>query len=92
MSSARVFNLIGEVRQERIYGPGRRERLEVVVEIVRRTIEARAYLPRFLRFETYPTCLACPYQSYCIEGGGDILERMDPAGHAALSRQSNRQV
>ena len=92
MNCVRVFNLIGEVRQERIYGPGRRERLDVVVGMVRRAIEAGAYLPRLLRFETYPTCLACPYQSYCIEGGGDILERMDPAGHAALSQQSKRQT
>lgn len=89
MSSVRVFNLIGEVRQERVYGPGRKERLEAVVEMVRRTIEAGGYLPRFLRLETYPTCLACPYQFYCIEGGGDLLERMDPAGHAALSQQGN---
>ena len=92
MSSVRVFNLIGDVRQERIYGPGRKERLEAVVQMVGRAIEAGGYLPRFLHFETYPTCLACPYQFYCIEGGGDILERMDPAGHAALSQQSRRQA
>ena len=92
MSSVRVFNVIGEVRQERIYGPGRQERLEAVVEMVRRAIEAGSYIPRFLRFETYPTCLACPYQLYCIEGGGDILERLDPAGHAVLSQESGRQT
>lgn len=86
MNSVRVFNLIGEVRQERIYGPGRGERLETVAAMVERTIEAGGYLPRFLCFEAYPTCLTCPYQPYCIEGGGDLLERMDPAGHAALSK------
>ncbi|MBN1314590.1 MAG: hypothetical protein JXA42_03950 [Anaerolineales bacterium] len=92
MNSIRIFNLLGEVRQERIYGPGRKERLEAVVELVRRSIRAGSYLPRFLRFEAYQTCRACPYQCYCIEGGGDILERMDPAGQIVLSQQKDRKA
>ncbi|MBN1317207.1 MAG: hypothetical protein JXA42_17115 [Anaerolineales bacterium] len=92
MNSIRIFNLLGEVRQERIYGPGRRERLEAVIELARHSIKAGSYLPRFLHFETYQTCLACPYQRYCIEGGGDILERMDPTGHVIFSQQNGRKA
>ena len=83
MSSIRVFNVIDEVKQAPIYGPGRQRRLEVAVDLVKRGIQAGAYLPRFLSYVMYKTCQTCPYRALCTDGGGEMLERMDPAGYQA---------